>query len=573
MLQSSHFDEPQAKGTQIAERRRYVRRPVAGGESVIIVEPGAQIGTWETALLLDLSANGMAIRAPRRLNAGQRLITEFHIPGTDSCARPSCKVVWGDERGKAGVRFVAIEEPAKLQLGQWVQAYDDRSPNSDARPESAPSVEATAQAVLCDLGKLHTNLGLGHYGARPLVEALPRLAEQACLLTHADGVAIALRSDDGGMVCRASMGSAPEVGARLDPDSGLSGECVRTGELVSCSDMTNDPRVHLSAAQGLNARSILIVPVLLQRATIGVLEVYSSQIAAFSSAQVPGLQLIAELISSLVEQGQDEANVIPTEFPKPEPTVSDPGPNAQAVRTPTEQANNQHDEEDWTKAILVAHTESPAQEKATEPGQATELSVSSEGGQGDGREPDPMGPLRNILNQRTPPPAPLLSHLSTGIRYAILGCGLLLVLAGLWVAASRLLPLAKAEYGAAVSSISTRLATARDSAALNSAQTPYVSSAAAQRRAVVQPSPVLPGFSPYPQGEVVLAFNIGTDGGVKDLQVVSGNPILAQADVAAVRKWRYRPFLKDGKPFETATRVTLRFPARGRSSLPVISEQ
>ncbi len=42
-------------------------------------------------------------------------------------------------------------------------------------------------------------------------------------------------------------------------------------------------------------------------------------------------------------------------------------------------------------------------------------------------------------------------------------------------------------------------------------------------------------------GTVELQARIGTDGTVQQLEVVSGNPILAQAAVEAVQQWRYQP--------------------------------
>jgi protein TonB len=52
---------------------------------------------------------------------------------------------------------------------------------------------------------------------------------------------------------------------------------------------------------------------------------------------------------------------------------------------------------------------------------------------------------------------------------------------------------------------------------------------------------------------------IGTDGEVHSLEVLSGNPILAQAALAAVRQWRYRPTLLSGQPVEVETQITVNF--------------
>jgi periplasmic protein TonB len=60
-------------------------------------------------------------------------------------------------------------------------------------------------------------------------------------------------------------------------------------------------------------------------------------------------------------------------------------------------------------------------------------------------------------------------------------------------------------------------------------------------------------------GTVVLRARIGTDGEVRDLQLVSGNALLAQSALEAVREWRYRPTLLNGQAVEVETRITVNF--------------
>jgi len=52
---------------------------------------------------------------------------------------------------------------------------------------------------------------------------------------------------------------------------------------------------------------------------------------------------------------------------------------------------------------------------------------------------------------------------------------------------------------------------------------------------------------------------IGKDGSVSQLEVLSGNPILAQAAVAAVRGWRYRPTRLNEEAVEVETYITVNF--------------
>lgn len=60
-------------------------------------------------------------------------------------------------------------------------------------------------------------------------------------------------------------------------------------------------------------------------------------------------------------------------------------------------------------------------------------------------------------------------------------------------------------------------------------------------------------------GVVVLHAIIARDGTVRDLQLVSGNPLFAPAVRAAVREWRYRPTLLNNQPVEVETYITVRF--------------
>ena len=75
----------------------------------------------------------------------------------------------------------------------------------------------------------------------------------------------------------------------------------------------------------------------------------------------------------------------------------------------------------------------------------------------------------------------------------------------------------------------------------------------------VQPEYPLPAKIIRLAGTVELRAVIGTDGRIRRLAVVSGNPILAQAAVAAVCQWIYQPTRLSGEPVEVETRITVNF--------------
>ena len=140
-------------------------------------------------------------------------------------------------------------------------------------------------------------------GGRPISTLLAEVVDRVCSMTRADGAAIAVR-DQWGVVCRASVGNAPEVGSRLQPDSALTRECFETGTVVVCDDAETDFRVHSVAAKSLRLRSVVVVPIRAREPVpdvvevLGLLEVLSSRPFTFDAAQVDGLKLIAELLAS-----------------------------------------------------------------------------------------------------------------------------------------------------------------------------------------------------------------------------------------------------------------------------------
>jgi periplasmic protein TonB len=60
-------------------------------------------------------------------------------------------------------------------------------------------------------------------------------------------------------------------------------------------------------------------------------------------------------------------------------------------------------------------------------------------------------------------------------------------------------------------------------------------------------------------GAVQLHAIIARDGSIQSLNVISGNPILAQAALEAVRQWRYNPYMLNDEAVEVETFITVNF--------------
>ena len=138
-----------------------------------------------------------------------------------------------------------------------------------------------------------------------LDEVLQLVADRALSITGADGVAIALAEGED-IICRASAGQiAPDAGARLDPNSGFSGACFRSGEIVRCDDAEADTRVNVQISRNLGARSLIAVPLGGRKTVLGLLEAFSYDAYAFNDSDVRSLTLLAELILAAMKPEEE----------------------------------------------------------------------------------------------------------------------------------------------------------------------------------------------------------------------------------------------------------------------------
>ncbi|HYA62908.1 MAG TPA: energy transducer TonB, partial [Candidatus Sulfotelmatobacter sp.] len=78
----------------------------------------------------------------------------------------------------------------------------------------------------------------------------------------------------------------------------------------------------------------------------------------------------------------------------------------------------------------------------------------------------------------------------------------------------------------------------------------------------VEPSYPLLARQLHREGRVELRAIIATDGTIQGLEVITGDPLLIQSALAAVREWRYRPTILDGQPVEVETRITVIYSMR-----------
>src|SRR5271166_3585543 len=73
----------------------------------------------------------------------------------------------------------------------------------------------------------------------------------------------------------------------------------------------------------------------------------------------------------------------------------------------------------------------------------------------------------------------------------------------------------------------------------------------------VQPRYPQAALAIHARGAVQIEATVNKEGHVTKPKVISGNPLLANAALEAVREWRYKPYYLDGQPVEIRTQITV----------------
>jgi putative methionine-R-sulfoxide reductase with GAF domain len=247
--------------------------------------------------------------------------------------------------------------------------------SSQAAPETAGPNRAPAESSSLLPATSREPLGFpGDDGGKSLTEMAERdlnatlqlLAERAQYITGASGAAIALR-EGGEMICRASAGpSAPELGAHLQVNSGLSGESVRTRQTLRCDDAETDPRVNRESCRVLGIASVVVMPLVRAQEANGVFELLSGRAYAFEERDITALERLGEMIQTAVEHAEAakraQKEIDGKEMAPPDEVKAEAEPDAKpAVQPPAEREGSAN-----SAAEAAAKPESTALEEGPE---------------------------------------------------------------------------------------------------------------------------------------------------------------------------------------------------------------
>jgi len=224
----------------------------------------------------------------------QALLSLSRVLGGSLRNQPTAHVIADSELDRLVRELIRTVPPPELHDSESVSPASSPTRVSGRHHVRSRIFEKAERDTFSD-GEIHP----AEIGLQPAINVI---AERAQALTRATGAAIALRRG-GEIVCRARTGrTAPDIGVRLQTDSGISAECVRTGEVVLCHDAQRNPQVDLASCHRLGARSILAAPLRHFRRTLGIFEVLSSAPYAFNQSDVATMQLLASMIVAAISR-------------------------------------------------------------------------------------------------------------------------------------------------------------------------------------------------------------------------------------------------------------------------------
>jgi hypothetical protein len=330
----SQLPDP-VSGAPSGERRRSVRQKLH--TPVYASFNGPQTGmVVDLSELLDLNQEGFAVQTGEKLEKNRAVTLCLDLPETKSFIHANGEVVWSDDAGRGGIHFSALPENSQKILKEWLFAnlliacsnYSARTEQLAHREEEPATPEVTTEARAVNVIPItSTNyspapLETVRRDIRELVEngddgdaVLRFVADRVLDLMGASGAALALLADDR-MIVRARSGDpAPPLGAAVDVKQGLSGECVRTGLIVSCEDLGNDRRVDPEIGRALGIGSFMAAPIVSDFRVVGLLEIFSPYPRRFTTPHGMVLERLVEMIPKALrgrrqpEKTEEEAPV------------------------------------------------------------------------------------------------------------------------------------------------------------------------------------------------------------------------------------------------------------------------
>jgi putative methionine-R-sulfoxide reductase with GAF domain len=155
---------------------------------------------------------------------------------------------------------------------------------------------------------------LSETASQDLNAALQLLVERAKYITGAMAATISLY-EDGELICRACTGTPKQkTGARLQMESGLASESVRTRRILRCNDTSVDVRTNSENCGKYGISSAMVMPLARGPEVIGVFELLSGMPNAFEERDLSALARLGEMVETAMDHADTAKKTPPDTF-------------------------------------------------------------------------------------------------------------------------------------------------------------------------------------------------------------------------------------------------------------------
>jgi protein TonB len=415
---------------------------------------------------------------------------------------------------------------------------------------------------------------------------------------------IALRQDGGLITAACSGDCVPPVGTPVRATS-FAGRSVAEEALLVCPDTDNDPRVDPAACRALNVRSMIAAPISSDGRIVGVLAVFGSTPGEEIEDSAKLARTLAAIAGEILRTPPPTVSAPPSETPviAPPAEAAEPSGAESTAETTVIRTLPYFDEPQTPETAVdsiaienappVANPEVPTVPEIQIAPDITTLPLHTETKED---HDEPLLLASFALQEESP-------HRRTWLKLTLVLLVVAALAAGQWKFRGKIIGAIRSRLAPATNTVQPTAPVAVPQPVVTQpapagepqgvapeASTPQTEASPAGRStpaagnmskpanaakdaanaspAEIRPPKLLsrvePVSPPELKAESTVALNatILSDGSIGKVTVVSGEPALRQAAIAAVKRWKYRPAYQGRQPVAVTVPIEVTFQAR-----------
>jgi EAL domain-containing protein (putative c-di-GMP-specific phosphodiesterase class I) len=175
------------------------------------------------------------------------------------------------------------------------------------RPARGGKRAAVDEAVLTQIIAAQSEIARAGLDPLKVVDLITRHSQT---MTGSTGAVVEMLKGDELVYWSTSGSVSAHRGFRVPCEGSISGLCLRTGQVLQCDDSEHDPRVNIEACRRVGLRSAILVPLLYEQRTVGVLKVVSDRAYAYTRRDAATLEMFGTFIGATLHHTLEHARAL-----------------------------------------------------------------------------------------------------------------------------------------------------------------------------------------------------------------------------------------------------------------------